>query len=93
MGDPVFFTFDDQTIQTRRKGGSADGLSVVQSTVWVQRVLSPAEIRKLLVSNTITSWVAADGAVGSTGAADIRAVRGQIRDFVNNCNLYPQTGQ
>ncbi|PXX38268.1 MULTISPECIES: hypothetical protein [Burkholderia] len=88
-----YFTFDDQTIQTRRKGGSADGLSVVQSTVWVQRVLSPAEIQKLLVSNTITTWVAADGAVGSTGAADIRAVRGQIRDFVNNCTLYPQTGQ
>ncbi|WP_126223584.1 hypothetical protein [Burkholderia ambifaria] len=88
-----FFTFDDQTIQTRRKGGSADGLSVVQSTVWVQRVLSPAEIQKLLVSNTITTWVAADGAVGSTGAADIRAVRGQIRDFVNNCALYPQVRQ
>ena len=82
-----FFTFDEQTIQTKRKGGASDGLSPSDSTIWVTRVLAPAEVQKLLTSKTITTWVAADGAVGATAAADISGVRDKIKDFVSNCNF------
>lgn len=88
-----FFTFDGQAIQQKRKGGAQDGLSPNDSTVWVTRILAPAEVQKLLVSKTITTWVAADGAVGATGAADISGVRDKIRDFVSNCNFRPQAGK
>jgi ATP-dependent protease ClpP protease subunit len=87
------FTFDEQTIQTRRKGSANDGLTPSDSTIWVTRVLAPAEVQKLLASKTITTWVAADGAVGHTGAADISGVRDKIRDFVGNCSFRPQVGQ
>jgi hypothetical protein len=87
-----FFTFDGQTIQQKRKGAPQDGLSPIDSTVWVTRILAPAEVQELLVSKTITTWVAADGAVGATGAADISGVRDKIRDFASNCNFRPQAG-
>jgi hypothetical protein len=80
-----FFTFDDQTIQLKRKGTPDDGLSPDNSVIWVTRTLAPAEVQKLLESKTITTWVAADGAVGNTGAADISLVRDKLRDFVDNC--------
>ncbi|CAD6543263.1 COG3904 family protein [Paraburkholderia metrosideri] len=86
-----FFTFDQQTIQTRRKGNADDGLMPNDSTIWVTRVLAPAEVQKLLASTTITVWVAADGAVGHTGAVDISGVRDKVRDFVSNCSFHPQS--
>ena len=85
-----FLTFDEQTIQTKRKGSAIDGLTTSDSTIWVTRVLEPAEVQKLLASKTITTWVAADGAVGHTGAADIRSVQDKIRDFVSNCGSLGQ---
>jgi hypothetical protein len=88
-----FLTFDEQTIQTQRKGSATDGLTTSDSTIWVTRVLEPAEVQKLLASKTITTWFAADGAVGHTGAADISGVHDKIRDFVSNCGFYPQVGQ
>jgi hypothetical protein len=88
-----FVTLDAQTIQTKRKGSANDGLTRSDATIWVTRVLTPAEVRKLLAAKTITTWVAADGAVGETGAADISGVRDEIRDFVSNCSFYPQVGQ
>ncbi|SDI90375.1 hypothetical protein SAMN05216466_1458 [Paraburkholderia phenazinium] len=88
-----FFTFDEQTIQTKRKGSANDGLAPNDSNIWVTRFLAPAEVQKLLTSKTITTWVAADGAVGSTGAVDISGVRDKIRDFVANCSFYPRVGQ
>lgn len=88
-----FFTFDEQTIQNKRKGSAGDGLAPHDSTVWVSRVLTPQEVQKLLTSKTITTWVAADGAVGNTGAVDINEVRGKIQDFISNCRFQPQVGQ
>ncbi len=88
-----FFTFDDQTIQDRRKVASDAGLVARDSTVWVTRILIPAEVQKLLVSKTITTWVAADGAIGNTGAADIGEVRDKLHDFVSNCKFQSNAGQ
>ncbi|MFM0392889.1 hypothetical protein [Paraburkholderia phytofirmans] len=88
-----FFTLDQQTIQTKRKGSADDGLMPNDSTIWVTRVLTPAEVQKLLASTTITAWVAADGAVGHTGPADISGVRDKVRDFVSNCSFHPQGDQ
>ncbi len=88
-----FFTFDEQTIQTKRKGSTNDGLAPNDSTIWVARILAPAEVQKLLTSKTITTWVAADGAVGNTGAGESSGVHDKIQDFVSNCRFYPQVGQ
>ena len=88
-----YFTFDEQTIQNKRKGSAGDGLAPNDSTIWVTRVLTPAEVQKLLTSKTITTWVAADGAVGNTGAVDINGVRTKIQDFVSNCRFQSQVGQ
>lgn len=80
-----YFTFDETTIQPQRKGATTEGLQRSESVVWVRRNLSSTEGRTLMSANTITAWIAADGAVGYTAAVDVRDVKTKIQDYVKNC--------
>lgn len=82
-----FFTFDANTIQSKVKDSRSRGLYSIGSIIWVERILTPIDIDKLLASSNITIWVAADGAIGYTGSVDIRNVKTKIQDYINNCSI------
>ncbi len=84
------FTFDGTEIQPQRKGTITRGLQRNESVVWVNRELSSTEMRTLLSSQTITAWIAADGAIGYMATVDISGVKGKIQDYTKNCSTIRQ---
>lgn len=80
-----YFTFDKNPIQMERKEDNPEGVRVSGSVVWVGRKLSQKEVRKLLASDSLGTWVASDGFMSYGALATISDVKSSIVSYFRNC--------
>lgn len=61
------------------------GAKAVDSTTWLQRELTPSQLRRIISANTLDAWIDGFGAIRYGASLDLPTVRPQISDFAKQC--------
>lgn len=61
------------------------GVQVQDSTVWLERALSPGQVNSLMATSDLGIWLDGFGMVRFGGAMDLRNVRDAIANYVKQC--------
>lgn len=81
----TYFTFDGNEIQLELRTNNPSGFHVQDSVSWVTRTLTHSDLNKLMPSQAVTAWIAADGAMAYTATANISMVKDKIGSYIKNC--------
>lgn len=65
----------------------ASGMSVVESTLWIERSLSAGYTRKLLDAEIVGAWTENGGPFRWGAFIDLKKVRPKLKEFVSNCTM------